>query len=168
MPPKLISGARDAIYAEVRKYLLDMFEDDALEVVKAYQGNNPPPASDYISMWMLYETSASTTVNEYDAATHDTNVLSSSLLYLQLDCYGSVSEQRARIISSLWHNHHAADRLINIAPAYVQDTKYTPLIDGKDNYLPRWSVTVAISYNPIINHSQEYIQSFNLDVRGIN
>lgn len=150
-----IKISHDDLYADVRRYLLELFPD--VEVIRGYGNNMPLPPDGFILMNIIHETNLSTSVSDYDGDENTATVEKTVEVMMQIDFYGETSGNMARIFSNLWRDYHAAERLLFCQPLYCDAPKFLPMNNEFSEFEERWMATVYLNYNPAVKHSQDFV-----------
>lgn len=146
----------DAIYTEVRAYLLGLFLCSPETVIQGYQNGSPLPPNAVV-MTVLFDVGLDVPVSHYDPITDTTVVQQSVEVTMQLDFYGEQAGTRARHVSNLWKSHYTATALTVCKPLYSKDPRRMPIVNEQAQYEDRWSVDVLLQYNPEFEHAQTFL-----------
>lgn len=158
--------SHDDIYADVRAWLLKLFP--AWEVVRSYSNNVPLPNVPFILLHILHERDLSTRTHNYDVDAGTAQVGSTVHLEMQIDCYGEESGTAARTIAQLWQDFQAAEHLQVCQPLYCEQPRHIPMTNEVSDFEMRWSLTVALNYNPSITHAQDFVKHIRIHTQHLN
>ncbi len=127
------------------------------EVIRTQVNRVAMPKGDFIAITPINNVPLSTNVDTYTIDTK--NILRGTQFNIQLDCYGSIAQERATTLSMLLRDDYAcrffADSGFDIQPLYATDPLQLPIVTGEEQYLSRWMFQAALQYNPVISVPQD-------------
>lgn len=150
------------LYAEIRAFLLDLFQLDEEQVIRGYSNNVPFPNQPFICINIISETPMSTNWNEYSITEGTGKVTQSIEVQIQIDFYGENSGYMCRVFSNLWRDFYACEQLELCQPLYASEPQYLPFTNEISNFEERWTTTVSLNYNPTVTHDQNFITSVDI------
>jgi hypothetical protein len=148
-----------AIYKEVRAYLLGLF---SCEVVQGWSNNAPMPKPPFITMRILSEQDLATVESDYDLDSDQASKQQSTQVMMQVDFYDC--QRSARTFTNLWRDFHASERLTHCQPLYTDEPKNMPITNSENLYESRIVVTAYLQYNPVVIHEQTFIDDMSINL----
>lgn len=113
----------------------------------------PPPPCVVLTEMGQYD--LSTTRATYDINT-GANFHRSTRIDFQLDFYDGKAGEMCNTAKTLLRSTYGPENFPEgIKPLYCSDGIQSPLITGEEQYEARWTVTVSMQYNPVINVAAE-------------
>jgi hypothetical protein len=139
---------------------LTPFLPDNLAIVRAQVNRVPPPGVQFVKLTEIINTDLSVPYLLYapieDTTEISTNIVGPTRLDVQIDFYGESSGDWCRTIQNVVRCGYGFDNFpSNIKPLYTSDGTQTPLITGEEQYLSRWTLTLSVQYNPMVELPQE-------------
>lgn len=151
----------DAFQA-VRAFLLDILPAGT-EVIIAEVNRVPAPQSDdYAVMTPLRHTRLSTNVRSSELAppSNQVNVRQAVEHVIQLNVYGPASSDNATVITTLFRDQYAIDKLAaisaDIVPLYADDARQAAFVDGETQYEVSWQIELAIQVNQTVTITEQH------------
>lgn len=144
------------IFREVRAYLLGLFSCPPESVVQCYQNDAPLPKQAVV-MSILFEHAFDFPASYYEPERDKAAVQQSVEVTMQIDFYGNQAGDRARKLSNLWKNQYTTARLTSCQPLYCKDPMQMTFINEQSRYEERWTVELALQYNPEFEHELIYL-----------
>jgi hypothetical protein len=84
---------------------------------------------------------------------------------VQVDFYGINAGDWCKSVKSALRSQWAYGKFpAGINPLYTDDGRQSPLITGEQQYESRWSLTVALQYNPSVDVPQDFADVLSVDV----
>lgn len=150
----LPSVTETQLFTQLRAYLLTIVD---CEVVRGQVNRVAMPKGDVIYMSPGSMAQLATDVNSFTDTTQ--SIEQSTQWVAQIDCYGSMANDRAKVITMLLRNGHAFDFFkasgVDMSPLYADDAQQMPLVTGEEQYLERWMFNAVFQYNPVITLNQQ-------------
>lgn len=161
-----ISVTESALYNALRAFLSGLV---SCPIMQSQQNRQAMPKGDFILMTGLNAPALSTDKvtfipgqknpgNETHSRSTQWNV--------QLDCYGSDAADMAALIATTFKTDYAAAQLaladIEIQPLYANDPLQMTIINAENQYEPRWTVELALQYNPVVTLPQDFAMSLTV------
>lgn len=137
------------------------------EIVLTPTGNNPLPYNAVV-MHIIDEVNMDTQTTKYDEENGKAYVSRSVQARVQLDFYGSMAGQRSRIIDSLWRTNYSVDTIKTLTPLFVNSRHRDPYINDSQAYENRWILDLALQYNPVVEHDQDFVDEIDLTINQAN
>ncbi|OBX10411.1 hypothetical protein QV09_05525 [Gallibacterium salpingitidis] len=153
-----LNTTHNDIYREVRALLLGLFHLNGDQVIRGYSNNVPLPKNDFILMNIIHEQALSTNSYNYSKEAGNVEILQSTEVQMQIDFYGKTAAVNARVFCNLWRDFYSCEHLSHCQPLYCDNPQYLPFTNEKNEYEERYTVTVHLTYNPVITHEQEFIE----------
>ena len=76
---------------------------------------------------------------------------------VQIDCFGTMSEDWANLISTLWRDQYGCSALNPIcSPLYADDPRQIALEDSEAQYEERWCIDARLQTNVVVTISQQF------------
>lgn len=155
------------LITELRQFILDTLPDATpVQVVRDTQNFAALP-KDAITIAFLFDSEMDYSSTYYDPAEELAAVHNSVEARVQLSFYGEAAPKRSRIIAQLWRNFYACDRLQLCKPLYVQSRQRQPYINESNQYENRYILDLALQYNPVVTHTQDFAESAEIDIQPI-
>ena len=142
------------VYASVRGFIQSLLD---CEVVQGLDNGVGMPASGFIAMTVLFKARLSTNVDAYvsDALQSVKTATQATQVTMQIDCYGAQSSEWSQIISAMWRDEYACDKLApTCQPLHADDPRQVPITNGEQQYEQRWLITAILQYNPTVTVGQ--------------
>ncbi|MDB5777608.1 MAG: hypothetical protein JWP38_3741 [Herbaspirillum sp.] len=137
-------------------------------IVQGNQNRVAMPAGDFIVMTALNRVGLATTTQDYDPANSRVSNKQSKQWSAQIDCYGSLSADRAATLAEMMRTPYAADQFatsgLEIAPLFATDHHQMALVTGEEEYVERWTFEMALQYNPVITMPQDFASALSASV----
>ncbi|WP_338805110.1 hypothetical protein WDV76_08785 [Xenorhabdus griffiniae] len=159
----MITITHDNLFAEVRKYLIGLFQCD---VVQGYQNDVPVPENGVV-MHVLLERDLDYIANYYHHESSEITAQRSVELTMQLDFYGDDADSRARVVANLWQSSYTTARLEKCQPLYSEQPRKMVLVNEANQYENRVMLEMKLQYNPEITYSVDSTDSFSIDLNSI-
>lgn len=174
-------------------YTIDITQSQVLTVLKSFlqdlTGINPkyvvqgqsnrvaaPTATNYIVFTPINRTRQSTNVVKYSSSTNtlldQQSQKMSTRLDIQVDCYGPTSPENAQIIATEFRSTVATDYFnaagLDRAPLYASDPRQLPFHDEANQVQTRWSLDLALEYDPSVLSSQQFADSLAIGIKNVD
>ena len=138
------------------------------EVIQSQENRVSMPKGDFIAFNASGWSQLNVPVDDYTDTTHV--VSQGGQLNVQVDCYGAASLGRATTLIMLLRDSQAADYFdqsgYDMQALYAEDAQQIPIVTGQNQYLERWTFTVALQINQSITLTTETANA--LDIGLIN
>jgi hypothetical protein len=153
--PAIVDLTEQDIYAAVRRLIVKLLD---CEVIQGLDNGVAMPAGGFVAMTILFKTRLSTNVEHYTDDVKE--VIQSTQVTLQIDCYGAQSERWAQIISTMWRDAWACEQLAPVCqPLHADEPRHMPITNAEQQYEKRWLITAALQYNPTVTVEQQFFTS---------
>ncbi len=158
------SITQQELFATLRAFVLTLVD---VEVVRGQDNRVPMPTGEFVALSPLFTGQLSTPVIKSLAETQ--TVQQSTQFNVQIDCYGALAGDRARVISAMLWTPIAVDAMTpNLTPLYGTDPKQTPLVNGEDQYEERWTFDAVMQYNPVITIAQQTASALAITLDNVD
>lgn len=130
---------------------LDPLMPTGTQIVRAQVNRVPMPAAPCIVLTEIGQFDLSTTLSKFtlDAGA---DYARSTRIDVQCDLYGEQAGEMCIIAKTLLRSMYGPENFPDgITPLYCSDGIQAPLITGEEQYEARWTMTLSMQYNPIIN-----------------
>jgi hypothetical protein len=145
----------DNVVAALANFL-DPLMPSGTQIVRAQVNRVAMPPPPCIVLTELGQYDLATTVNEYDGAAVTGTFVRSTRADIQIDFYDGQAGEMCGTTKTLLRSMYAADKFpLGISPLYCSDGIQSPLIDGEQQYVSRWTVTASLQYNATITVTAE-------------
>ena len=155
-----VSVTESDLYTALRTFLLGLV---SCPVQQSQQNRDAMPTGDFILMTGLNAPGLSTDKTTFipgqsnpGSETHSR----STQWNAQIDCYGPDAANMAALIATAFKTDYAATALagaaIEIQPLYAEDPRQMTIVNGENQYEPRWIVELAFQYNPVVTLPQDF------------
>lgn len=160
----VISLTQDSAFTALRSALLAMLPD-GVEVIRGQANRVPMPASsDFVVMTPTGRVQLSTTTHDYSPPTDPApakgteGIGRSTRLDVQLDVYGDSAADNATIVTTLLRDAWGVDQMkgSGVVPLYCTDPMQMPLVAGEQQWIERWTMTVALHATPVATVPTEF------------
>jgi len=152
-----VTPTQDAIFTALRSFILGLI---TCPVERGLQNGSAMPDEPFILMTEILQTRLSTNVASYNdpvSTVGNKGVMQPTKYDMQVDCYGPLSSDWAKILVTMFNDGYAADQMgPNIVPLYADDARQAALVNGEENYEARWIFTASMQYNPVVTVSQQF------------
>lgn len=139
------------------------------EVVQAQDNRVPMPKTGFVTMNNTGMDRLSFNVDSYDSLSQGKFILTPTQYSMQLDFYGSLSQEWAMQTMALFRDEYATEIFpSNIQPLYADDPVQIPLIDGEAQYEQRWKLVASLQYNPILSTTQQSMVAVDIALAPID
>jgi len=163
-----ISATQSDFYKALGDFLQGLFSD--ADIRQSQQNCDPMPAGDFITMTALFSTGLSTGVVTYSApetaGTGEQHITRTARWHCQLDFYGQTAAERAMAVATVTRSPFACDWFRAYAPVltplWAEDPHQTTMINGEQQYEPRWTLDFVAQINPVVTAPLEFFDSINL------
>jgi hypothetical protein len=143
-------------------------------IVRAMDNQVPMPKSGFICMTPVKITRLATDIKSYtdNHVTGDvqgeTNHEFHSQFDIQIDIYGQLSGDWAETIKGLFRSSFGTYEFTNgIAPLHASDANQMPLTNAEAQYEQRWTMTLALQYNPIIQTPMQFADKLSAGIHAL-
>lgn len=168
-----INVTEDDLMTALRGFLLSAFQ---CEVFQGQGNRAATPKGMSIEMTTMRMRDLSTNKTKYDdtgdPATATIKNSRSSEWAVQLDFYGETSMAMASTVAGLVRTPYAVEMLaatgIDLAPLYANDPIQTTMVNGEQQYEPRWTVELVNQFNPVLSTPMQYIALTSLDLVSVD
>ncbi|QDX31940.1 hypothetical protein Dpoa569_0001333 [Dickeya poaceiphila] len=167
-----ISISEDDLTTALRGFLLSLV--DVSDCVLGQENNVPMPeiGTDYIVMTPIDSVATSTNKWVHDGENGQKKTNRNSQWRCQIDFYGPNAQNNAVIISTMIRDEYAAGWFSSngsaLSPLYSNDPHQTTMINGEQQYEPRWTMDFIGQTNPVITTPQQYMTSANPNAVPVN
>jgi hypothetical protein len=152
-----LSITESDLYKALGDFLQGLFVDAQIE--RTQQNGVPMPRGEFITMTALNSAGLSTGVVNYTAPAAagmgQQHMTRTTQWQCQLDFYGASAERNALLLATLYRSEYATDALRRsggvLTPLYCSDPRQTTLINGEQQYEPRWTLDIQAQINPVVS-----------------
>lgn len=169
MPANIaLSLSESDLYQALGDVLQGLFTD--VKIVRSQQNAVSMPVGDFITMTSLHSTGLSTGVVTYTApvaAGPGTQQITRTTQWrCQLDFYGQTAARHALTFATLIRFELGTDvfrRAGNvICPLYCSEPHQTTMINGEQQYEPRWTLDIVAQIHPVVSAPLAFFDSVTL------
>ena len=134
--------------AALRAFLLAILPA-GIEVTRGQANRVPMPLGQFVAITPTRRMQMAQNAHAYDPTGQAETIERSTRFDFQLDVYGDASPENAQVITTLLRDEYGATALkpSGVAPLYCSDPMQMPLIAGEQQYIDRWTMTVALHSN---------------------
>jgi len=159
-----VSASIDIVQADIYKSLGDFIATTltlaAGNVIVGLDNRVPTPVGDYVVMTILSTLRLATTVDLWDKtdpAPTEQTYQKSTRVDIQIDCYGTQAQAWNDILCTLLRDEYGCDALApTMQPLWADEGRQIPFATAEEQYQPRWALTAAFQYNPIVTVTNEF------------
>lgn len=160
-----LSITESDLYKALGDFLQGLFVGTQIE--RTQQNGVPMPRGEFITMTSLNSAGLSTGVVNYTApATAGMGqqlITRTTQWQCQLDFYGIGAERNALLLATLYRSEYATDAFHRgggiLTPLYCSDPRQTTLINGEQQYEPRWTLDIQAQINPVVSAPLEFFDN---------
>lgn len=120
----------------------------------------PPPSPGFVGMRIMGQSRIMTNLdrwNPQDVNPDAIEIEQAVRLRIQLDCYGAAAGDWAVILSTILRDEYGVSGLApELAPLYVDEPRFAPLVSGEEQYERRWIVEALMQYNPVVSTPMQF------------
>lgn len=177
-PAAVVDITEAMLYTDMGNFLTLLYGTDAgaPEVIRG-QGNrtaSPPvttstdtaDAAGFIILQFFAGKRTTTNQHTFNSTAQTQAVQSNTQGRFQLDFYGKVSEDWARIFITLFRDQFGCANLVVCQPLWADEAIQAALVDGEEQWEERWMVEAYIQFNPTVTAPQQ--SALALSVKVIN
>jgi hypothetical protein len=155
-----ISITESQVLEKLRALLLGIVPSGT-QVVQGLDNRVPPPIGAYVVMTPLFDqrlaTNTDVTSDPYPLPGGSNAMGLHIRLNVQLDFYGPLAGDWAKMFTTVWRDDYACDALKpTCQPLHADEARRMPYVTGEDQYQSRWTVTAALQYNPVTTTTQQF------------
>lgn len=159
-----ISPVLGAIFDSLGTFIESLIT--GVEVVRGNVNMVPMPKSGFIVMTEGLQSRLSTNITAYDdpgAGVGNKQVMQPTQYNVQVDCYGPLSSDWAKILITMLNDGYARDVMgSEVVSLYADDAINMPLVNGEQQYEQRWRFTACLQYNPVVTVPQQFADELNV------
>lgn len=163
----LPSITKTQLFTQLRAYMLTIVD---CEVILGQVNRVAMPKGDFICMTPGTQTQLATDVSSFTDTAQ--SIEQSTQWAAQIDCYGAMSSDRAKVITMLLRSGSAFDFFqasgVDMSPLYASDAQQMPLVTGEEQYLERWTFNAVFQYNPIIALAQQSANALAVSIINVD
>lgn len=120
-----------------------------------------------------YTVSPSQTVGSRAVSAGLREFITPSEAVVQLDCYGTLSEDWSRIIQTLVRSEYGVTALRAasaglVTPLYAREPRQMPFVNAEQQYENRWIVEVSLQVNDTVQIPQQYADAVVLGLVNVD
>lgn len=120
----------------------------------ATDGGTPP--SGFVQMQAFIEQRTTTNQDSYDPDAQTLAAQSNTRVEVQLDFYGPLSMNWAKMVSTLFRDDYGCANLApTCQPLWADEAIQSALVDGEEQYEERWTLRSYVQYNPVTTVGQQ-------------
>lgn len=151
MPDVLPSISEADVLTALRSVVLTVV---GCEVIRGQINRTAMPTGDFVVLTPTGLMPLSTNVDSYTAT--EKSIERPAQMSVQIDCYGSLSQQRSAAIAAILRDDYAAEQFgAGIQTLYAGDAQQMPIETAQDQYLERWTFEAQLQINPTLTFAQE-------------
>lgn len=163
-----VSATESDFYKALGDFLQGLFSN--ADIRQSQQNRDPMPAGDFITMTALFTTGLSTSVVTYTApekaGNGEQHITRTTRWHCQLDFYGQSAAARAMTVATVVRTPFACDwfraNAPLLTPLWADDPHQTTMINGEQQYEPRWTLDVVAQINPVVTAPLAFFDSITL------
>lgn len=130
---------------------------DGADIIRGQVNRVSMPALPCVILTELFHVDLRVPSQDYDVLNAEVDLSSSNRIDIQVDFYGDSAGDYCRSVETAFRTMWGFDAFpAGIKPLYTSDGIQSPLISGEQQYVPRWTLTVSMQYNPIVSVPQEF------------
>lgn len=152
-----IDVTEEHLMTAMRGFLMSAFQ---CEIIQGQDNGVPMPTGPFIGMTTMRMRDLSTNKTTYDPANSLIKNSRSSEWAVQLDFYGEPSMEMCNTVAGLARTDYACQQLIatgvDMAPLYAGEPRQTSMINGEQQYEPRWTLEFITQFNPVITTPMQF------------
>jgi len=145
------------------------------EVVRSQENGVPMPTGPFTTMTTLRIAGLSTDKQIWadtgSSATSSIKHARSSEWTVQIDVYGEGAMDRANATAALVRTDYACNQFaaasIDIQPLYAGEPHQTTMINGEQQYEPRWTFDFVAQFNPVIAVPEQYADQLVINLAEV-
>ncbi|AYO37439.1 hypothetical protein [Serratia sp. P2ACOL2] len=152
-----LSITESDLYKALGGFLQGLFV--GVEIERTQQNGIPMPQGEFIAMTSLNSAGLSTGIVNYSAPVSagmgQQHITRTTRWDCQLDFYGAGAERNALLLATLFRSEYSTDAFRRggavLTPLYCSDPRQTTMINGEQQYEPRWTLDVQAQINPVVS-----------------
>lgn len=167
-----VSITESDLLTALRAFLLDVIGG---EVIQSQDNRVPMPSGNFCTMTPLSTMDLSTPRSGYaDPGTTPGNAsYARSVKWpCQLDFYGTTAADHAAIAAGIIRTPYActffAGQGIDMQPLYAGEPRQNTLINGQQQFEPRWTLDFIAQYNPVVTTPQDFASSLDIGLADVD
>lgn len=130
---------------------------DGAHIVRAQANRVPMPSLPCVVLTELFHVDLRVPSQNYDVLNDEVDLSASNRLDIQVDFYGESAGDYCRSVETAFRTMWGFDHFpAGIKPLYTSDGIQSPLVSGEQQYVPRWTLTVSMQYNPVVAVPQQF------------
>lgn len=133
----------------------------------ATDGGTPP--SGFVQMQAFIDKRTTTNQNTYDPVNQLQASQSNTQVEVQLDFYGPLSMNWAKMVSTLLRDEYGCTNLApSCQPLWADEAIQSALVDGEEQYEERWTLRSYVQYNPVTTVGQQSATALSVVVINVD
>ncbi len=135
--------------------LIDLFVEGA-EVIRAQVNRTSMPQGNFVVLTELFSVDLSIPREDFDSLSDSIDLTGPTRIDVQIDFYGENCGDYCKAVQTAFRTPFAYNNFPNnIKPLYTSDGIQAPLINGQQQWQSRWTLTVSLQYNPVVEIPQD-------------
>lgn len=155
-----VSPTEDAVLAKVDAFVTSIVPTGTIVLRGPVNRAQLPKDPCVIYIPLFYNrlrTNLHTDLDPYPTPGGSTQIEMGTEFSVQVDFYGPDAGTWAAAAETLWRDEYACNMLNpECSPLYTDTARLMPLVTGEDQYLERYSLTVALQWNIVAETPQQF------------
>lgn len=157
-----VTPTLDDLYTKLAAFIVTVTGLDESLVVQGLPNRVSMPAAEpgFIMFQATLQTRLNTNIDSWDKTNAAPTVAAVEVhldVKVQIDCYGSSSNQWATMLQTLLRDDVGCLALApTCQPLYTSEPFLSPLEDSEDQYEQRWTLEAELQYNPVTSTAPEF------------
>lgn len=167
-----IAPVQSDIYKTLGDFIVAVLGLTAPDVIVGLDNRVATPKGDYIAMTAILTTRLATTVDEWDKTDPAPTVQTyqkSTRVDVQIDCFGSQALAWAETLGTLLRDEFGCTALApTLSPLWADEARQMPFDTAEEQYQPRWSLTAAFQYNPVVTVAAQFADALAITLINVD
>jgi len=144
---------------------IDLFVEGA-KVIRAQVNRTPMPQGNFVVLTELFSVDLSIPRENFDSVNNAIDLTGPTRIDVQIDFYGENCGDYCKAVQAAFRTPFAYNNFpINVKPLYTSDGIQAPLINGQQQWQSRWTLTVSLQYNPVIEIPQDSATALDIGLQ---
>ena len=123
----------------------------------------------FVMMQAFVDKRTTTNQDSFDPVNQLLQAQSNTQVEVQLDFYGPVSMNWAKMVSTLLRDEYGCTNLApTCQPLYADEAIQSALVDGEEQYEERWTLRAYVQYNPVTTVGQQSATALSVVVINVD
>lgn len=178
-PAAAIDITEAMLYADMGNFLALLFgTDPGCPAIVRGQGNRTPSppvttstdttdTTGFILMQFFVGKRTTTNQDTFNSTAQTQASQSNTQGKFQLDFYGKLSGDWAKIFTTLFRDPYGCANLTVQQPLWADEAFQSALVDGEEQYEERWTVEAYVQYNPTTTVTQQSATALGVKVINV-